>query len=111
MGAGHSGIPFSQVLGRRLWHNPGAIGLPANDGTPRVWYSVITPSGEAIRIEHVALAYDGETAAAKMRARGLPEGYAEALETGLWPSLEVLPPAERARTGAPLAPERVVWRH
>ncbi len=24
---------------------------------------------------------------------GLPEGYAEALETGLWPSLDILPQA------------------
>ena len=32
---GHSGLPFTQTLGSRLWHNPGAIGMPANDGTPR----------------------------------------------------------------------------
>lgn len=39
--AGHCGFPFSQLLGTRLWHNAGAIGLPANDGTPRGWYSVL----------------------------------------------------------------------
>ena len=39
-----------------------------------------------------------------MRAAGLPEGYAAALSTGLWPSIDVLPPAELARRGTPLAP-------
>lgn len=37
-----------------------------------------------------------------MRAESLPEGYARALETGLWPSLVVLPPAERAATRLPI---------
>ena len=32
---GHCGLPFTKVVGDRLWHNPGAIGMPANDGTPR----------------------------------------------------------------------------
>src|SRR5215831_9504177 len=35
--AGHCGLPFSQIVGERLWHNAGVIGMPANDGTPRVW--------------------------------------------------------------------------
>jgi predicted phosphodiesterase len=50
---GHSGLPFSQVRGDRLWHNAGAIGLPANDGTARVWFSTLTvdpADGAAIRI-------------------------------------------------------------
>jgi len=33
---------------------------------------------------------------ALVRAAGLPEGYAAALETGLWPSVDVLSAAERA---------------
>ena len=40
--AGHSGIPFSQSIGNKLWHNPGVIGMPANDGTTRFWFSVLT---------------------------------------------------------------------
>jgi hypothetical protein len=32
----------------------------------------------------------------------LPEGYADGLETGLWPSLDILPDAERAATGEAL---------
>ena len=80
--AGHCGLPFSQVIDGRLWHNAGAIGMPANDGTPRVWYSVLSPSPEGIAVEHVPLTYDHAAAAAKMRAAGLPEGYAGGLETG-----------------------------
>ena len=107
---GHSGLPFSEVIDGKLWHNSGAAGMPANDGTPRVWCSVLTPEGDNLRIEHVALDYDHGTAAAKMRAAGLPAGYAAALETGRWPSLEVLPPAEVATSGRAIEPGTVIWR-
>lgn len=107
---GHCGLPFSQRIGGRLWHNAGAIGLPANDGTPRVWFSVLTPLADgAVAIEHRALGYDHGAAAAAMRRAGLPEGYAAALETGLWPSVDVLPPAEAAARGRPLAEGEVLW--
>jgi len=107
--AGHCGLPFTQRIGDRLWHNAGAVGMPANDGTPRGWFSVLTPTPAAIRVEHLPLAYDHAAAAGKMRARGLPKGYADGLETGLWPSLDVLPTAERRRTGRPLRPRRLTW--
>jgi hypothetical protein len=97
---GHSGLPFTRRLGDKLWHNPGAIGLPANDGTPRSWYSLLREAdGE---LEHRALTYDWAPAASKMRERGLPEGYVAALETGLWPSCDVLPAEELALRGRPL---------
>ena len=108
--AGHCGVPFTQLIDGRLWHNAGAVGMPANDGTPRVWFSLLTPQPDGIAVEHVALGYDHARAAAKMRAAQLPEGYAAALETGLWPSADVLPPAELAQAGAALAPGRLVWR-
>jgi hypothetical protein len=41
--AGHCGLPFVDFLGGPLWCNAGTVGLPANDGTPRVWYAVLTP--------------------------------------------------------------------
>jgi hypothetical protein len=76
--AGHCGLPFTQVIEGRLWHNPGVIGLPANDGIPRVWFSVLTPGPEprTLVVEHRALEYDHGTAAAKIRAAGLPNDYA-----------------------------------
>jgi hypothetical protein len=114
---GHSGIPFTRVLrDGRVWHNAGVVGTPANDGTPRVWYSLLTPATAAngrrlLRIEHRALAYDYEAAAAAMERASLPSGYREALVTGLWPSLDVLPEAERLATGVALEPGAVVVEH
>jgi predicted phosphodiesterase/uncharacterized Fe-S cluster-containing radical SAM superfamily protein len=107
---GHCGIPFTEIVDGRLWHNAGAIGMPANDGTPRSWFSILAPDARGIAVEHLALPYDHGAAAAKMRRAGLPEGYAAALETGLWPSLDVLPRVERQGCGVPLAPGRLVWR-
>lgn len=110
--AGHCGLPFSDVVDGRLWHNPGAIGMPANDGTPRVWFSVLTPGPEprSLSVEHLCLSYDHAAAAQKMRSAGLPDGYADALATGLWPSCDVLPPAELKSQGVPLEPGRLMWR-
>jgi len=106
---GHSGLPFTRRIGNRLWHNPGAIGMPANDGTTDVWYSLLTDDGTGgVRILHRRLAYDHATAAQRMREAGLSSEYAGALESGLWPSIDVLPPPERARAGQPLAAEALV---
>jgi predicted phosphodiesterase len=107
--AGHCGLPFSELVGDRLWHNAGAIGMPANDGTPRVWFSLLLPETDGIRIEHRSLEYDFETAAGKMRGAGLPAEYAEALESGLWPSCDVLPHREILERGVPLAARNVFW--
>ena len=106
---GHSGIPFTEFVAGKLWHNAGAIGMPANDGTPRTWFSLLTPTDSGVRIEHVALEYDHDSAARKMYAAGLPAGYADALETGRWPSLDVLPPEERAAAGQAIEPGILLW--
>ena len=106
---GHCGLPFTRRVGARLWHNSGAIGLPANDGTPRGWFSLLTPRTEGIEIRHLPLDYGHSVAARAMRAAGLPAGYAEAVERGIWPSFDVLPPAEQAATAAPLAPMPRLW--
>lgn len=96
---GHSGLPFTRFVDGRLWHNAGVIGLPANDGTPRVWFSTLTPAGDKIVIEHHALGYDHVRAAQKMRKRGLPEAYAQTLESGIWDNCEILPAAETKQQG------------
>jgi hypothetical protein len=107
--AGHCGLPFTHHVGGHLWHNAGVIGMPANDGTRRVWFSVLTPFDRGILIEHHPLKYDSASAAAKMRQRGLPEGYAAALETGLWPSCEILPARELEARRRQLRPTAVLW--
>lgn len=48
------------------------------------------------------LEYDFAAAALQMRKEKLPAGYADALSSGRWPSVDVLPPAERAASGEPL---------
>lgn len=107
--AGHSGIPFAELIGDRLWLNSGALGMPANDGTPRVWYALIEATGAGLRIELKALDYDHAGAARRMAEEGLVNGYAACLENGLWPSLDVLTPDDRAATGLPLAERSLVW--
>jgi predicted phosphodiesterase len=106
---GHSGIPFTHAVDDKLWHNSGALGMPANDGTSRVWYSLFLPKGDDIEIRLMSLEYDARAAARKMRERGLPAGYADALETGLWPSCDVLPATELALRGEALAPSAFAW--
>src|SRR5262249_59386239 len=73
--AGHCGLPFTQTIDGKLWHNAGVVGMPAHDGTPRVWYSRLVPSRDGLRIEHRALVYDHAAAAAARVRAGLPPGY------------------------------------
>jgi predicted phosphodiesterase len=99
---GHCGLPFVSKVGGQLWHNAGVIGMPANDGTAKTWYSLLNRTGHDVEITFHALDYDHQKASEKMRQNNLAEGYANALETGLWPSLDVLPETERQMTGLPL---------
>lgn len=107
--AGHMGIPFTMIAEGRLCHNPGAIGVPANDGTPRGWYSLIKPVPEGMPIRHMPLDYDHGTAAKAMCEVALPSGYAEALESGLWPRCHVLAPDDLERRGMQIENSDVSW--
>jgi predicted phosphodiesterase len=107
--AGHCGLPFTQAINGQLWHNAGAIGMPSNDGTPRVWFSLLSVEADRIVIEHCPLDYDYATAAAKIRGARLPEEYAASLETGLWSSCDVLPLKEIHDRGVALEPGKVFW--
>lgn len=110
--AGHCGIPFSDLLdGGGLWHNSGALGMPANDGTARVWVSLWQHDEAGIHIRHCALDYDHAAAAAAMQAAGLPPHYRQTLANGIWPSNSILPAAEKQQQGQPLAPPDIVWEH
>jgi predicted phosphodiesterase len=107
--AGHCGLPFTEVLDGRLWHNPGVIGMPANDGTPRVWFSLVSETPAGLNLERRALSYDHAGAQAAMRRAGLPESYLEALASGIWPSVDVLPNRERQETGRPIGEASTSW--
>jgi hypothetical protein len=105
--AGHAGVPFIEKIGiekagSAVWFNPGVIGMPANDGTADVWYGLIALEDDGLVLSMRRLAYDHHGAAAAMRREGHADGYARTLVTGVWPSLDVLPPAERAATGQKL---------
>jgi predicted phosphodiesterase len=106
---GHCGLPFTQAINQKLWHNAGAIGMPSNDGTPRVWFSLLRAEADGIVIEHRPLDYDYATAAAKIRGARLPEEYAASLETGLWPACDVLPLKEVHERGVALEPGGAFW--
>ena len=105
---GHCGVPFADRFDGGFWINAGAIGMPANDGTRRVWYAVLTPAPGGVAVALRPLHYDGDGAAAAMREQGLPEAYARTLLNGLWPSLDILPAAERAVAGRALEPMEIV---
>jgi predicted phosphodiesterase len=100
--AGHCGIPFVQKIGAAVWFNPGVIGMPANDGTSDGWYGLIEPFEGGLRFSICRLPYDAREAAATLRQAGSAPAYAEALTTGVWPSLDALPMTERDETGNPL---------
>jgi predicted phosphodiesterase len=102
--SGHCGLPFIAKLGRGAWFNPGVIGMPANDGTPDVWYGLIALDDTHVVLSTHRLAYDHVAAAAAMRRHGHANGYARSLITGQWPSLDVLPPPERAAAGKRIRP-------
>jgi uncharacterized radical SAM superfamily Fe-S cluster-containing enzyme len=106
---GHCGLPFTRQIGSLLWHNSGAIGLPANDGTPRGWYSLLIPCGDDVEIRHLPLRYDHIAASRAIHLAGLPPDYAQTMESGIWPSFDVLPPEEQACSGRPLEAARVIW--
>ena len=102
--AGHSGLPFTKhiVTNNHLnkqWHNSGALGMPANDGTQDVWFSVLKIIEDEIQFAHHRLEYDVESVVQQMLKNNLTQGYQKALKTGLWPSMDVLPDDEKQQQG------------
>lgn len=99
----HSGLPWTRRIarsdgGETLVVNVGVLGRPANDGARNVWYALLDVADGRVDAELVALDYDWPAQAASIRAAGLPEAFAESVETGwLTTCLEILPPAERSR--------------
>ena len=85
--AGHSGIPFQKCIEGVTCFNSGAIGMPAHNKMSTTSYGVLDAGSFTIH----DLSYDHQTAKNAMITAGLDQGYRTALETGYWPSEEVLP--------------------
>jgi len=98
--AGHSGLPFTKYVNNKQWHNSGVIGMPANDGTQDVWFSVLKINDNELKFSHHRLEYDVESAYQQMLKNNLTQGYHQSLKTGLWPSMDVLPDFEKQQQGS-----------
>ncbi len=100
--AGHCGLPFHQSIKEKLWLNPGVIGMPANDGTTRVWYMLLEIQQGEIKYTHRSFEYDYNTTQQLMYKNHLPEAYADTLSSGLWDNMEILPEVEKMGQGIPI---------
>ena len=89
--AGHSGIPMKRNVAGIDWLNAGVIGMPANNGQSSTDFLVLTEAGP----EFHKLNYDWNAAQQAMIKAGLVQGYHQTLETGYWPSEDILPPELR----------------
>jgi predicted phosphodiesterase len=98
---GHSGIPFGRDIGERYWLNAGVIGMPANDGGSHGWYLLLEPRDRGIDASWHRLDYDHGASRESTNVAGM-HAYGDALSTGLWPSVDILPEAEAQQTGQPL---------
>ncbi|MCP9235392.1 arsenosugar biosynthesis-associated peroxidase-like protein [Lewinella sp. JB7] len=107
---GHSGLPFADARDGKCWLNAGAVGMPANDGTPRTWFLLLDDVDGELTYEFRALEYDHLSAREKMlqqRTR-LPMSYATTLKTGIWDNTEIMPAAEASGEGQALIPEKLI---
>lgn len=90
--SGHSGTPFMDIYTRRAWINTGSLGLPANDGTPEVWYLLMTPHTDgSLHFEHRRLEYNFEKAALLTDKMKLNFDHSQTLRTGRWAHKTSLP--------------------
>jgi len=93
----HTGIHWARTLqgGGRIV-NAGAVGRPANDGSPRIWYALFEAGQDEPRF--IDVTYDQESLALEMEEESLPREFVETIRTGWWTTcLEILPAKERAR--------------
>lgn len=97
--AGHAGLPFSQLQQGKYWLNPGVIGMPANDGTPQVWYMILDDQNGIFSYQHLPLSYNHKLASNLMIEQNLTTAYAKTLQTGIWDNCEILPQEETALQG------------
>ncbi len=97
--AGHCGLPFAQEKNGLYWLNAGVIGMPANDGTSRVWYMLLDDENGGLHFQKHSFYYNYKKAANLMLKNKLPVEYAQTLSTGIWDNCEILPQKETILQG------------
>lgn len=96
--SGHCGLPFADAREGLHWLNAGVIGMPANDGTTRVWY-MLMDDADGLSYAHHGYGYNHALAAELMADKPLPAPYAHTLTTGLWDNCDILPSDETESMG------------
>lgn len=107
---GHCGLPFGETLETGAWLNAGVIGLPANDGTTSGWYLLLQTSDTGIQCHWQRLDYEYQLSHQSMLTAGLND-YADAVISGRWPSMDILPEQERQRQGQRIEPFSLTLPH
>ncbi len=104
-------LPFTLIADGKAWHSCGAVARPANDGTPRVWCSVIEAGREPgeLVFDHAALDYDHMSAVEKLARADRPDA-AQELGSGRWRSIALLPEDEAKASGVALSPEPIFFK-
>ena len=74
-----TGVPVPVPLGRACVASVGSVGQP-RDGDPRAMYAVYDLMTQRLAFHRIA--YDHASAAAAIRAAGLPAFFASRLESG-----------------------------
>jgi putative phosphoesterase len=79
---GHTHIPWDRVIGGVRFVNAGSVGKP-KDGDPRAGWLLLEVAPEGVTATMRRVDYDIATAAAAIRAaEGLPDRFADDIETG-----------------------------
>ncbi len=97
--AGHCGLPFINQHENYMWLNPGVIGMPANDGSNKVWFATAEFQDGKFNYQFHQLEYDYKATRQLMIENKLPVAYADTLESGIWDNCEILPEVETNRQG------------
>ena len=105
---GHCGIPFGQSINDAYWLNAGVIGMPANDGSNNGWYMTLEETQDnSVDADWHTLEFDFQASARDMRNQAMGPEYHDALLSGLWPSMDVLPDQEKAMQGRKIELQRM----
>jgi putative phosphoesterase len=78
---GHSHRGFARQEAGVWFINTGSVGRP-DDGDPRACYAVLQLDPVAVTVQHYRLEYEVEKTVAAIRAKGLPEAFAQMLIQG-----------------------------